>query len=282
MIAWAGSMPLRRPSWLRCDLGLQVVDVVEQDLVEVADGRVEVAGDGDVEDQGQAVASGALDALVERPVDDRLLGGGGADDQVGLDQRLAELVEGHGAAAPAGGGGLGPLGAAVGHEDAARSQGGEVLQGQVAHLAGADDQHGLVAEGVEDLAGDVHRDAGDRELAAVHAGLLADELADPDRLLEDLVEDRPDGLAAIGRLVGVADLAEDLPLAEHQALQAGGDAEQVADGRLVVVGDQVRRHQLRGDLVEISQEIGEVGDPGQSSSRPSTRRTARPGCRSRR
>ena len=76
------------------------------------------------------------------------------------------------------------------------------------------------------------------------------------------MEDRPDGLATVGRLVGVADLAEDLPLAEHQALQAGGDAEQVADGRLVVVGDQVRRRQLPGRLVEVGQEVGQVGDPG--------------------
>ena len=44
-------------------LGAQVVDVVEHHLVQVADPRVEVAGDGDVEDQGQPVAAGALNAL---------------------------------------------------------------------------------------------------------------------------------------------------------------------------------------------------------------------------
>ncbi len=42
----------------------QVIDVVEHHLLEIADPRVEVAGDGDVEDQGQAIASGALDAGV--------------------------------------------------------------------------------------------------------------------------------------------------------------------------------------------------------------------------
>ncbi len=42
-------------------LGAEVVDVVEHHLVEVADPRVEVAGDGDVQDQGQPVPPGALD-----------------------------------------------------------------------------------------------------------------------------------------------------------------------------------------------------------------------------
>ena len=64
------------------------------------------------------------------------------------------------------------------------------------------------------------------------------------RGLEDGVEDRPDRLALDGRAVGVADLAEDLPLAQDQALQAGRDAEQVADGPLVVVADQVAGEEL--------------------------------------
>ena len=60
----------------------------------------------------------------------------------------------------------------------------------------------------------------------------------------------PTVLRSIGRPVGLADLAEDLALAQHQALQAGGDAEQVADDPLVVVADQVpgeqRRRRRRG------------------------------------
>ena len=52
------------------------------------------------------------------------------------------------------------------------------------------------------------------------------------------MEDRPDGPPAGGGLVGIADLAEDLVLAGHQALQAGRDAEEMADRRLVVVHDQ--------------------------------------------
>ena len=54
-------------------------------------------------------------------------------------------------------------------------------------------------------------------------------------LLEDVVQDRADRPVLDRRLVGLLDLAEDLPLAQHQALQAGGDPEQVGDGLVVVV-----------------------------------------------
>ena len=55
------------PQAVLLGLGTQVVDVVEGHLVKVADPGVEVAGDGDVEDQRQPVATGALnaDVLVE-------------------------------------------------------------------------------------------------------------------------------------------------------------------------------------------------------------------------
>ena len=49
-------------------LGPQIVNVVERDLIEVANTRVEVAGDGNIQNQGQPVSPGALhaDILVER------------------------------------------------------------------------------------------------------------------------------------------------------------------------------------------------------------------------
>ena len=46
------------PQTVLIGLGTQVVDVVEGDLVKVADPGVEIAGDGDVEDQRQPVAAG--------------------------------------------------------------------------------------------------------------------------------------------------------------------------------------------------------------------------------
>ena len=86
-------------------LDTQVIDVVEGHLVKVADPGVEIAGDGDVEDQREPVTAGTLNAHVLIKADDRLGGGGGADHEVGLDQRLAQAVERDGLGVPTGGGG---------------------------------------------------------------------------------------------------------------------------------------------------------------------------------
>ena len=61
------------------DLGTEVVDVVEHHLLELTDPGVEVARDGDVEDQEGAVAARPLDAGEAVEGHDRLGGGGGAD-----------------------------------------------------------------------------------------------------------------------------------------------------------------------------------------------------------
>jgi hypothetical protein len=98
-------------------LGAEVVDVVERHLLQPADPRVEVARDGEVEDHRQAVAPAPLDARVAVHGHDRLVGGGGAEDDVRLDQGVVESIEGDHAAPPARGDGVGPLGVAVGDEE---------------------------------------------------------------------------------------------------------------------------------------------------------------------
>ena len=129
-----------------------------------------------------------------------------------------------------------------------------MLEGQLPHLAGADDQDGLIVEVVEDVAGDVDGDARDRELAAAQPRLVAGPLGGAQGPLEGGMEDRPDDPPAGGGLVGIADLAEDLVLAGHQALQAGRDAEEMADRRLLAVYDQMPGHALGRHPVEPGQE----------------------------
>src|SRR5271157_2291360 len=245
------------PQTVLIGLGTQVVDMVEGDLVKVADPGVEIAGDGDVEDERQPVAAGTLNADVLIKADDRLGGCGGADHQVGLDQRLAQAVERDGLRVPASGGGLGSLRVAVGNQDPAGVQGLEVLECQVAHLAGADHQHGLVGERVEHLPGEVDRHAGDRELALVHARPLAHRLADLQRGLKDGMKDRPDRLPLDRGAVGCADLTEDLALAQHQAFQAGRNPKQMSDSPLVVIADEVPREELGPNPMEFAQEFAQ-------------------------
>ena len=75
------------------DLAAEVVEVVEHHLLQLADPGVEVARDGDVDDQEWAVAARPLDAGEAVEGHDRLGGGGGADDDVGLGQGVVERVE---------------------------------------------------------------------------------------------------------------------------------------------------------------------------------------------
>ena len=78
--------------------------------------------------------------------DDWLRRPGRAQDDVGVDQGVIEFLPGDRFAAAAGGNLPGLLGTAIGHQDAPRLEGLQVLQGKLAHLAGADDQDGLIAE----------------------------------------------------------------------------------------------------------------------------------------
>ena len=58
------------------------------------------------------------------------------------------------------------------------------------------------------------------------------------------MEDRSRRRTCRGGLVGVPDLAENLALARHQALQARGHTEEMADSGLSVVHNQVPGHLL--------------------------------------
>ena len=67
---------------------LQVVDRIEIDVGPVADGRVEIARHGQVENQQRPLRTARLDPRERRQRDDRLRRARGADDQVGGGQRL--------------------------------------------------------------------------------------------------------------------------------------------------------------------------------------------------
>ena len=49
-------------------LGAQVIDVIKCDLIKVADSRIEITRDGDIQDQCKPIAPGSLDTdiLLER------------------------------------------------------------------------------------------------------------------------------------------------------------------------------------------------------------------------
>ena len=116
------------------------------------------------------------------------------------------------------------------HDRDLRAARNEVAGGCLAHLPGADDQDAVAVEVAEDLLRERCGSGGHRR------GALADRRLDPDappgvqRLAEEPVEER----AGRAGLEGRANLAEDLPLAGHERVEPGGDAEEVERGCLVV------------------------------------------------
>ena len=114
-----------------------------------------------------------------------------------------------------------------------------VLRGELAHLAGAEDDDRAAVEVAEDLLGERDRGVADRDGAGAERGFRPHALADGEGRVEQAVEQRSGGFGLPGGAVRFFDLAENLRLADDQRIEAGRDAEQVA-GRFEV-----------GDLVDV-------------------------------
>ena len=175
-----------------------------------------------------APAGGRFDL---RPRDNRPLRSGGGDDDVGVAERGGHLVPRHGASADRCRQRLGVRGGAAGDRDLADALRAQVLRGERADLAGADDEHAPALETAEDLARQRDRRKADRHGALAERRLGAHALADVERPVEQLAEHRPGAAASRGGLERVLHLAENLRLADDQRVETGGDAEQVSAPR---------------------------------------------------
>ena len=218
---------------------LEVVDVVQRHPRQLAAAGVDVAGHGDV-DQQQRAPRPAIDDLRELlDADDRVGGGGGADDDVGARELLGEPVEPHDRAAEALRESERAVGVAVGDEDRAGALVGERLRGQLARLAGAEDHDVALAQAAEHAGGEVDGDGGHAHAAGADAGLRAHALAGGQRGAEEAVGERPGVPGRERGLVGALDLPLDLGLADDHRLEPGGDPEQLTRG--VAVARRVDR-----------------------------------------
>ena len=92
----AASASRLRSARLACGDLLEVVDVVDEAAFDLVHARVDVAGDGDVDEEHGAVAAAVQEVLAVRAAEDLLRRAGGGDDDVGAVGLLVELVEGDG------------------------------------------------------------------------------------------------------------------------------------------------------------------------------------------
>ena len=107
---------------------------------------------------------------------------------------------------------------------------------------------------VEDLADVIDGGAGDGDVAAGDAGLGADALGDAAGVGEEGVQHRPGGVVLLAQFVGLFDLPGDLAFADDEAVEAGGDAEQMAHGVGLPTDVEMGPDFFDGNAVELGQE----------------------------
>jgi hypothetical protein len=79
-----------------CGYLLQVVDVVDEAAFDLVHARIDVSGDGDVDEEHGAVAAGVEKVLAVGAIEDFLRSSGAGDDDVGARDLGVEIVEGNG------------------------------------------------------------------------------------------------------------------------------------------------------------------------------------------
>jgi len=81
------------------------------------------------------------------------------------------------------------------------------------------------------------------------AGIRAHPFCDGKAVLEKPIQRRLHRASVAGELPGLFDLTKDLRLAQHERIQSGGDAEQVANCRAVDMLVKTATQQVQVDLV---------------------------------
>ncbi len=145
---------------------------------------------------------------------------------------------------------------AVGYQDGAGSLLHQMARGQLAHLARANQEDRAALERSEDLARqlDGHRGDGNRVRANFSFG--ADLFGGGKGALQQVFELAADGARSAGHGESLFHLAQNLRLAHHHRVQAGGHAEQMANGVLVAVLIEVRRENRRVEAEVPMQKAG--------------------------
>ena len=225
-----------------------------------ADGLIDVAGQGQVEDDeratGSPVRAGTLsdDGGDDVGGEDRPAGAAAGDHEVGAAHGLTQSAGGDGAQAVAGGEGLGAVGGGV-DGDVGQASGAQVGDGGAGVGAGADDEGAAVLQRRQVAGGLIHADGDDAAPLTGQLGLVGHPAGGGRGALDDPHELGAERALGGGGLGGAADLADDLGLADHHRAQARGDGEHLpAGGRPDQVGQQ---EAARGEPGALGQEGGD-------------------------
>ena len=121
---------------------LQIVNVIDEDAVELVHLGVDVARDGDVNEEHGAVPAALQENLTVFAAEDGVRRAGGGDDDVGFTGGFIKLFETNDATVELIGKFLGTLLGAIANEDSSGALLHEVTCGKFAHFACADEKYG--------------------------------------------------------------------------------------------------------------------------------------------
>ena len=176
--------------------------------------------------------------------DDRGRCRGGGHHEVGARDRLGETIEWLRRDAELFRERLGARECSIHDRHAAGTMPRQVLRGESAGLARADDHDAKRVERAQTLPGQLARRRRDRDHAGADAGFGACALAGAKRRFEQPVERRARGADFAGQRVGVFQLTQNLGLSKHHRVEAACDAERVPDrGGIVEPVDRRSRGQ---------------------------------------
>ncbi|MNG89244.1 hypothetical protein D3C79_481020 [compost metagenome] len=252
---------------------VQVIDSVQVDVVQFADFGFDIARYGNVDHENRLVPALFQRALDRTLAEDRQLAGGGADDDVAVGQFLGDVGQQNGVRTELLGQDAGPLKGTVGHDDAAHALLMQVAGDQGDGFAGTDQQGLAAAQVAEDLLGQADRGKRHRHRVFADGSVGAHLLGGTESGLEQAPEQWADGASLTRHGVGGLHLAEDLRLAEHQRVQAGGHPHhvlhrlvlfvhvgagaQLVQAEAVVVGEPLQ-HDIGGQVVLLDIELATV------------------------
>ena len=211
--------------------------------------------------------------------DDRPRRSGGGDDDVGATERRCPLFPRNRPAADFGGERLGVGRGAARDDDFGDALAAQVLRRQRADLAGAEDQHAASLEPAEDLPRERDGREAHRDRALADRRFGAHALADAERPVKQLAEERPGAAPLGGGLKRLLDLSEDLRLADDERIEARRDPEQVTRHRRIVVREEVRQERVARQVVVVAEERDQL--LARAARGRCWRRRSRIGCRSR-
>src|SRR5208337_4222288 len=240
----------------------EVFHAVEVAVIEFADGRIDVAGHPQVHQEEGAVAARGHGALDQRFGKESFLHADGGNDDVGQLQCGVPVAPIEHFPFVLLGKLLGFITGAIGEVKPADVAVAKLGNDLFADGAGAKYERGAIVELAKNALGELHARGGDAHGARAKLGFRAYALANFEGGLKQAVQDGAGDVRGVGAQIGFANLAENLGFAQEHGFQAGRNAEQMADGVVIVVVIESGTQQLGREGVKVTEKAGKRGGRG--------------------